>query len=238
MPHTCKSCNTDVDLHYCPNCGRPSALTRIDGRYLLHEIRLILSFEKGFFFTIRELVTNPGRSIQDFLIEDRNRLVKPIVFLLITSLIYTLINSLFQFEDNYVSFSGENESATLLIFKWIQANYGYANIIMAFFIAGWVKLFFRKHQSNIFEILVLLCFVMGMGMLIFSIFGAFQGLTHIDLLQIAAIIGLAYLTWSIGQFYGKGSIVNYIKAFFAYILGMITFSLTAIIIGSIIDLLL
>lgn len=35
----------------------------------------------------------------------------------------------------------------------------------------------------------------------------------------------------LGQFYEKGKVVNYVKAFFAYILGMHTFSLAAIIIG-------
>lgn len=238
MSRICKKCKSEVTQNYCPNCGHPKILTRIDGQYLLQEIRSVLSFEKGFLFTIRELATNPGRSIKDFLNEDRNRLVKPIVFLVVTSLIYTVFNNIFLFEDSYVKFSSDNvESATLSIFKWIQGNYGYANIIMAFFIGAWIKLFFRKHEFNIFEILVLLCFVMGMGMLIYSIFGVIQSLTSFALMQIAGIIGFIYLTWSIGDFYGKGKIINYVKAFFAYILGMLTFSITAIIIGTIIDLL-
>jgi len=67
-------------------------MTRIDGKYLLQEIYSVLSFEKGFLLTIRELAINPGKSIKDFLNEDRNRLVKPVVFLILTSLIYTIIN--------------------------------------------------------------------------------------------------------------------------------------------------
>jgi len=148
-----------------------------------------------------------------------------------------IINNSFQFEDSYVQFSGNDDSATLSISNWIQGNYGYTNIIMAIFIAGWVKLFFRKREINIFEILVLLCFVMGMGMLIYAIFGVVQSLIDFNLMQVAGIIGFFYLTWAIGQFYGKGKIVNYVKAFFAYILGMITFSITAILIGTVIDLL-
>lgn len=213
MSRICKKCKSEVTQNYCPNCGHPEILTRIDGQYLLQEIRSVLSFEKGFLFTIRELAINPGRSIKDFLNEDRNRLVKPIVFLVVTSLIYTVFNNIFLFEDGYVKFSTNVESATLTIFKWIRGNYGYANIIMAFFIGGWIKLFFRKHKFNIFEILVLLCFVMGMGMLIYSIFGVIQSLTSFALMQIAGIIGSIYLTWSIGDFYGKGKIINYVKAF-------------------------
>lgn len=212
-------------------------MTRIDRNYLIQEIRSVLSFEKGFLFTICELATNPGKSIKDFLIEDRNRLVKPVVFLIVTSLIYTLLNKIFHLEDGYVQFSGNGDSATLSIFKWVQENYGYANIIMAIFIAVWVKLFFRKYEVNIFEILVLLCFVIGMGMLIYSVFGIAQSLIGYNLMQVSGIVGFIYLTWAIGQFYGKGKLLNYVKAFSAYILGMISFSITAILIGTLIDLL-
>lgn len=212
-------------------------LTRIDGNYLLQEIRSVLSFEKGFLFTIRVLATIPGKSIKYFLNEDRHRLMKPVVFLIVTSLIYTVFNTIFHFEDTYVQFSGNSDSTTLSIFKWIQGNYGYANIIMAIFIAGWIKLFFRKRDVNIFEILVLLCFVMGMAMLVYAVFGVAQSLTELNLMQVAGIVGFIYLTWAIGQFYGKRKIINYAKVFFAYILGMITFSLTAILIGTLIYLL-
>lgn len=77
---------------------------------------------------------------------------------------------------------------------------------------------------------------MGMGMLIYSVFTIIQGWTHFNLMQIAGIAGFAYTTWAIGQFYEKGKFINYVKAFFAYILGMLTFALTIQIIGAITDL--
>ncbi|MEH6682718.1 MAG: DUF3667 domain-containing protein [Sediminicola sp.] len=236
MPGICKKCKSEVAQNYCPICGHPKDMTRIDGRYLIQEIYSVSSFDKGLLFTIRELVTNPGKSVLYFLREDRNRFVKPIVFLVVTSLIYKVFNNIFLFEDGYVKFSDNEGSATLSIFKWIQGNYGYANIIMAIFIAAWTKLFFRKREFNIFEILVLLCFVMGMGMLIYAVFGIIQSAMDFNVMQIAGLVGIIYLTWAIGEFYGKGKFINYAKAFFAYILGMLTFSITAVIIGAIIDL--
>ena len=235
MSRTCKKCQSEAAQNYCPVCGYRITQTRIDGMYLLQEISSVLSFEKGFLLTIRELLTNPGRSVQEFMREDRNRLVKPIVFLIVTSLIYTIFNNIFSFEDSYVKFSDDKESATRQLSQWIQGNYGYANIIMAIFIAGGIKLFFRKHEVNIFEILVLLCFVMGM--LIYALFGLVQSFMDVKLMQVAGIIGFIYLTCAIGQFYGKEKIINYVKAFFAYILGMLTFSIAVLLIGTIIDLL-
>jgi hypothetical protein len=210
-------------------------LRRIDGKYLLQEIGSVLSFDRGFFYTIRELAVNPGGSVREFLMEERKRLIKPVLFLILTSIIYTLANNVFHFEDGYVRFEGNADSATSAISNWVRSNYGYANMIMALFIGLWTKIFFRKQAFNIFEILVLLCFVMGMGMLIYSVFGIMQSLTGVKLLQAAVLGGFVYMAWAIGQFYGGGKFIHYVKAFLAYLLGMITFSLASLLLGMSID---
>ncbi len=235
MVKICKNCKTEVTRNYCPNCGHPTILKRIDGQYILQEISNVLNFEKGLLFTIRELTINPGKSIIHFLNENRNRLVKPIVFLIVTSLIYTILNNFFHFENDYINYSDNRESATLAIFRWVQGNYGYANIIMAFFIGLWLNIFFRKYPFNFFEVLIALCFVMGMAMLMYSVFGIFQGLTHIQSMLVAVIIGFFYTTYAVGQFFDKRKPISYVKAFIAYILGMITFFLSALAVGIIID---
>lgn len=232
----CKTCNIELTSKYCPNCGQSSQLKRIDGHYIIHEIEHVLHFERGILYTIRELIANPGQNVRNYLSENRSRLVKPIIFIIVTSLVYSTCSNFFHLEDGYIKYLGSNKSTTSAIFEWIQGHYGYANIIMGIFIALWTKLFFRKHKLNIFEILILLCFVIGMGMLIYSVFAIIQGLTHFRVMQIAGFVGFVYTTWAIGQFYEKGKAINYVKAFFAYILGMITFALTAIIIGVIVDL--
>jgi hypothetical protein len=235
----CKNCNKEVNSKFCPECGQPTNLKRIDGKYIIHEIEHVLHFERGILYTIRELSTNPGQNIRNYLLENRSRLVKPIIFIIITSLIYTILNHLFHIEDGYVKFheaKDETSSAVASIVKWVQGHYGYANIMMGVFIALWLKVFFKKSNYNFFEILIMLCFVMGMGMLIFSIFVIVQGITHFNLMTIAGVIGIAYCVWAIGQFYDKKKPVSYIKGLFAYILGMITFWIFPVLIGTIIDL--
>ena len=232
----CKNCNTETNAKFCSECGYPTRLKRIDGHYIIHEIEHILHFERGILYTIRELITNPGQNIRNYLSEDRNRLVKPILFIIITSLIYSFAVHLFHFEDGYVNYSNKDETTANTIFQWVSGHYGYANILMGVFIALWLKVFFRKHQYNIFEILILLCFVMGMGMLLLAVFGAVEGLTHVKVLQFGAIISIAYITWSIGNFFGKRKIGNYIKALIAYLLGLATFTVAILLAGSLIDL--
>jgi len=233
----CKNCNTELNSKFCPDCGQPTSLKRIDGHYIVHEIEHVLHFEKGILYTIKELLLNPGENVRHFITENRVRLVKPILFIIVTSLIYTLVNHFFHIDDGYVKFDEGKISTTGLIFKWVQEHYGYGNIIMGVFIAFWTKIFFKKYGYNFFEILILLCFVMGMGMLIFASFAFFQGLTKIDLMQVGSIVGLIYLTWAIGQFFDGKKPVNYFKAFSSYVLGMLTSVLFAFAIGNIIDIL-
>lgn len=236
----CKKCDSEFEGNYCSNCGHPQKLERINGRYILSEITSVLNFQKGFLYTIKELLIRPGKNISAFISEDRNRLVKPIMFILITSLIYTIIVRIFHFEegavDGVIEGLEDTKTVTLAIFKWVQENYGYANIIMAVFIGLWIKVFFRKYPYNFFEILILLCFIMGIGMLIFAVFAIIHCLSHIDFMSIGVFVGLIYATYAIGQFFDKGKIANYVKALISYLLGMITFTFVFLCIGIIIDL--
>ena len=73
-------------------------------------------------------------------------------------------------------------------------------------------------------------------MLIYTTFGILESMTKIKILQIGAILGFIYIAWSIGQFFDSNKKTNYLKGLFAYILGMITFYLLAVILGLGIDL--
>ena len=215
---------------------KEKTLDRIDGKYIWSEISSVINFDKGIFYTIRELIIKPGNTVREFLFYDRNRIVKPMIFLIVCSLVYTIFQQILHFEDGYVSAGGFGDSAITNVFNWIQKNYGYANLLMSIFIAGWIKLFFRKYEYNFYEIIILLCFIMGIGMLIYTTFGILESITEIKILHIGAILGFIYTAWSIGQFFDKIKKINYLKGLFAYILGMITFYFLAMILGLGIDL--
>ena len=230
----CKNCNNELNGNYCSNCGYPVQPERIDKYYIKNEIGQFLLFEKGFFYTIKELFIRPGKSINDFISKDRNRLVKPIAFLFITSLIYTFINIYFKFEDEYAKelLSEEIATESIRISKWLQDYNGYLNLIMGVFIAFWTKIFFKKYGYNFFEILILLCFLMGIEMLFSSFFGILEGITKIHLIYASMIIGTAYAVWATVHFF-ENRPVNYFKAFAANILGALTFYSLMFFIGAI-----
>lgn len=240
MEHTqkenCRVCSNQLTGAYCSSCGQPKTLTRINGTYILSEVGRVINFDKGFLYSIRELLIRPGESIRRFLREDRSRLIKPVVFLIISSLIYTLLQQLLGFEDGYVNYGNSEQSATTTLFEWVSNNYGYANVFMAIFIALWLKLFFRKYEYNLFETLILLCFMMGMGMLLFSIIGVLQSFMQQKILDLGFLLGILYISWGIGSFYDKKKKMNFVKAFFSYMLGIFTFSLVVVALGATLDL--
>lgn len=231
----CKTCTIEVASKYCPNCGQPSQLKRIDRHYIAHEIEYVLHFDKGILYTIKALLIRPGSNIKHFISEDRSRLVKPVIFIIVTSLIYSIISHFFH-TDSIVSSKLPEQATSAKIFKWTEGNLGYSNMVMGIFIALWIKLFFRKYKYNYFEIVIMLCFVMGIGMLIFALSAFLEGITHFDLKVITGIIALGYCAWAIGQFFDSKKGASYIKAFFSYLIGMITYSVLVFAIGGLIDL--
>ena len=72
-------------------------------------------------------------------------------------------------------------------------------------------------------------------MLIYTVFGIIESSTNLRILQIGGMIGVAYASWGIGQFFDKTKKTNYLKGFLSYLLGMTTFFVMAIILGMGID---
>ena len=93
---TCLNCTNKHDENFCPNCGSPKKIKRIDKQYIIDEVGSILNFDKGIFYTTKELLLRPGKTVKEFILNDRNRLVKSIVFIIICSLIYTIVQQIFQ----------------------------------------------------------------------------------------------------------------------------------------------
>ena len=232
----CKNCTGEITLNFCPNCGQPSKLKRIDGHYIMHEIEHILHFERGILYTIKELCVRPGQNIRNYITENRSRLIKPVIFIIVTSLIYTLISHFFHIEEELINFEGLEKSAIGSILKWMQANYGYASILTGIFIAIWLKVFFKKYKYNFYELLIMLCFVQGISMLIFAFFALLQGISHFKLLSFAGILGVIYMTWAMGNFFEERKFENYAKALIAFFCGTMTLYIFIFAIGITTDL--
>jgi Protein of unknown function (DUF3667) len=230
----CRNCNRPISENYCPHCGQVVKLKRIDKHYLEHEFLHLFHLEKGFVFTVMELVTNPGQSIRAFISDNRNKLMKPVPFLIFTSLLYTLVGHFFNATevDNSIGKIEIEDSHITIFLDWLRAHYGYANIAVGFFIAFCIKLFFKKYSYNFFEIMTMLCYVLGQNMLAMAILACFYNTLNTIVYRILfSVFVYGYSLWAIGQFFDKTKVISYIKAATAFILGYLLYFLTIAIVG-------
>jgi hypothetical protein len=235
----CKNCNEQINGNYCSNCGQPANLKRIDGRYIVHEIAHIFHAERGLLYTLKKMLTSPGKSIRQFVTEDRSRYMKPVTFLIITGLIYTIVCQLFHIDAKYFYLQTSSEEIPFptvnFILNWMVTHQGYAGIIIGLFMAFWIKLFFRKSGYNIFEIFILICYVSGISLLFHSMIVVIEAVTHLRLLHIANGIVLAYFAWAAVQFFNTKKIVSFIKALLSYGLGCFIFGILVAMVALFID---
>lgn len=229
----CKNCNNQIVDEFCSKCGQPKTIKRIDFQYLIHEIEHLLHFEKGFHFTAWQLILKPGKTIRTYLFDNRNKYVKPIVYLFFASLLFALLTSLFSIRFSYLNvgyIEGLKDKVNLkTIDNWLTAHIAYTNIIVGFCTSPWLVLVFKKRKHNIFEMIVLMSYVLATGLLLMIPILALNKITKI--FSDFTIIFIVYQVWAIGQFFGEKKIVNYLKALFAFILGILTHVAIFFVIG-------
>ncbi|MDV2446230.1 hypothetical protein CMU93_01800 [Elizabethkingia anophelis] len=68
MTNNCLNCNEELAGKYCSNCSQPASTHRFSLSHVFkHDfVHGIFHFDKGFFFTIKELFTRPGHSIREY----------------------------------------------------------------------------------------------------------------------------------------------------------------------------
>jgi len=229
--NSCKNCKEPVDWDYCPKCGQPAKLKRIDHNYIIHELGDFFYANKGMVYTIRKVLVSPGDSVREFLTEGRHRFIKPITFLFLTTLVYALVSHLFSIGMEELS-PIKIEGYTLGTFvSWIIENPRYSITMMAVFVALWVKILFRKAGNNFFETFILMCFVTGITTLIDGVGVIIQEITNFKAVQISSNIGLIFSTWAIGQFFDRKKVSSYAKAILSYILGALTLGILVVVVG-------
>jgi Protein of unknown function (DUF3667) len=235
---TCQNCSRPIEENYCPNCGIPTMLERIDKKYALKEFVNLFGFEKGFLFTIREVLLRPGQTTHDYLTKNRHKYTKPLTFLLATSALYTLLvhylhaDSILQQSMAKANPQSHGQSGL----QWMQDNYGYANILSGIFTVYFLKKFFKKYTYNFYEISVHLFFVIGEGMVILLLMPInTKYLNSVWIESLLSIFVYLYIAWALGQFFEK-KFSSYVKAFIAYMLGILVFGILLAVVGAVYEL--
>ncbi|WP_282630270.1 DUF3667 domain-containing protein [Empedobacter sedimenti] len=226
MNNNCLNCNEIITNNFCSNCGQPAKLKRINQQYAWQELLNLIGYENGFVFTVKELITRPGKTVQEYIHINRKKITKPITFLILSSIIYTLVSQYFYTDiisnKQMEAFYGNSTYYKILI--WVNNNYGYANLLMLLPITLWTKIFFRKYNYNFYETFVMVCLFMAEAMLFLAftiVLNKFLEFPRIIYDSLTSFAMFLYISWMISIFYKK-NIKNYIKAFLAYTFGFLT----------------
>lgn len=219
------------------NIGENHQLKRINASYITHEIKHLLHLESGFLFTVKQLFIRPGKLVREFIIEDRSKATKPIIFLIFSATLFTLIFHFFHIEYHFFSLDQKIGNIDEFLKKktiseWVNNHLGYTSLSIGFLIALWIKVFFRRHHYNIYETTVLLCYAIGQSLLIISIFTLFAVLfKNNSITSIGILAGYFYIFWAVGQFFGEKKLINYIKSFICCVLGALSFRFILIVLA-------
>lgn len=152
----CKNCGEQFSGAFCPKCGQPASIKRINVRESISNV--IAGFLAGddiFFRTCRDLLWRPGYVVYDYLTGKRTRYFKPIHMLVRLVAIFVLL-SLFidsseligHIDDDFLMEKVHSPSlisalhllATLLNNKVISA------LLLAFVLVVPFWLIFRRHS--------------------------------------------------------------------------------------------
>jgi hypothetical protein len=89
--HKCKSCGFSGSGNYCNHCGQSFKVKRISIKELLPELfRFFTHIEKGFFYTLKQLIVAPGRMQLTYIEGKRNIHQKPFSMFLMCATITAL----------------------------------------------------------------------------------------------------------------------------------------------------
>jgi hypothetical protein len=225
MDTSCKNCNFSYNGNYCSNCGQSVDTHEINFDFIVHEIQHgIVHIDKGFLFTVKQLLLRPGHAIREFIEGKRVKHFKPITFVLLVSTLYALLSH-FVHEDTFIDsfLSGflsvkDHDASSNIASKnilkpalWFKEHYAYTSLLMLPFVSMATYLIFKKQKYNYFQHLILNAYITGQRTLYYVLFIPImmlfnEGMIKDTLVYIKLFIGIAFSVFVYTQFFNKNSI--------------------------------
>jgi hypothetical protein len=212
---TCKNCINEFDGNYCNQCGQPAETHEINAHFLIHDIQHgFFHVEKGILFTVKELFTNPGHSIREYLQGKRVKHFKPISLVLLLAGILGLLNHYFHIDilgDGF-KVNGTGREADELresfnkVREWISSHYALVSLLLLPIFSVGTFFSFRKKGYNFIEHLILNAFLTSQRLVLVIVLSPFytllNGVKELKTLSDTVALVVFFLTlWTLVQFF-------------------------------------
>ncbi|WBL27337.1 DUF3667 domain-containing protein [Zunongwangia sp. HGR-M22] len=246
MAESCLNCGWLVDGNYCGNCGQKK-FNRIDRRYVLNELESsILQTNKGFLYSIKRIIRNPGRTAKEFIDGNRINHYKPILLAFLLCGISAFISfQILGLLEIMKSLYLEQEMLSGFMNDYLTISSRYNSVMMLLlvpFYALVTKLAFRKWGHNYCEHIVMNSYILSLYLImniviIYPLIYIFKNSKDL-VIQIPSLSMLALpiiMLWFFRGFYDKKpfkSIFGRVLLTVIYtIIGLLILLLIGIIIG-------
>ncbi|MPT30513.1 MAG: DUF3667 domain-containing protein [Chryseobacterium sp.] len=164
MAENCQNCNEIITASFCGNCGQKK-YKRIDRKYIWDEIQYtFLHTNKGFLYSVKNIIKNPGKTAREFIDGNRVNHYKPILLAFVLSGISAFISfKIIGLSKILNQFYSERKVSSQFMNDYTTFFNSYNSIIMLLLIplfALFTKLAFRKWGHNYYEHVVLNAYVL------------------------------------------------------------------------------
>lgn len=225
MNTICKNCHQTFSGNYCSNCSQSAETHRLDIHFIWHDIQHgLFHFDKGIFYSAKELFTRPGHTIREYIEGQRVQHFKPISLIIVLATLYGLIYHLLHI--NLMGTASSNEIIDSEKFnEWVATHFAWVTLATIPFYTLGTYLSFRKQNYNITELFILNTFK-GSQRLFFHIFllPVYYYFNHSEHIKtVTAIVYFAdiiLIFWTNIQFFNK---ISKTKAFVLSILSHVIF---------------
>ncbi|MNU65169.1 hypothetical protein D3C71_544580 [compost metagenome] len=169
--HHCKNCASELNGNYCSNCGQSADTHKLNFHYMWHDIQHgLLHFDKGIFYSIKELYTRPGHSVREFLDGKRVKHFKPLSMVIVLATVYAFLFHILHLDHNTVisiqDSSPKPGMNPMNFSKWITDHYALSRLMSIPLLALTTWICFYKQKRNFVELLILTAFVTAQSLIL------------------------------------------------------------------------
>jgi len=214
MATTCKNCDNEFEGKFCNECGQSAMTHRLNIKFLWHDIQHgLFHFDKGIIYSLKQLCTKPGITINEYMAGKRVGHFKPLSLVVVLATVYGLLKHFFVHNEELtgkVIINGSAVSTATLntIVEWVNSHNAIMALIVIPFYALASFLAYREEGYNYAEHLVLNAYTSSLRLLITLITFPLTTLTKhgsgndvVD--TITTILEVAVTAWCFIQFFNN-----------------------------------
>lgn len=163
MENNCLNCGQEITGNYCSNCGQKK-YRRIDRKYIIEEAQYsLLHTNKGFLYSVKNILKNPGKTAREFIDGNRVNHYKPILLAFVLSGISAFISlkviGIYKaMESMKVNGKSINSPQMHEVMSYVTTYNSFIALLMIPLFALLTKTLFYKWGNNYYEHIVMNAF--------------------------------------------------------------------------------